>query len=265
MARPTNDDHAEAIQRVMDRIKPASEINDHLRALVYAYPKKGKTRFCATAPGVLLLDVNEKGTASVRRDTNPAVFPVARWNDFNDVYWFLASGDHPYKTWAIDGITSMQTLCMNFVLGEAHALDASRDPDLPRGPIYQKAAQLMKTQITNFRNLEMHGIFTALTRTRSAGDDEDDDSGEVMITPNCMPSVAAHLEAAVDIIGYLTVKEVWVKNTKKKTRRQVKRTTMMVDNNVRFITGDRTFLFGERIDSPNMAEMITAYTSDRGE
>lgn len=265
MAKPK--DRSKANQRIAKRIKPASEIEDYLRFLIYGYPKKGKTRLCASAPDVLLVDINDKGTSSTRRDTNPNVFPVSTWSDINDLYWFLESGDHQYKTVALDGITGMQTLCMNFVLGEEKSLDASRDPDLPRGPTWQKASQMMKTQITNYRNLPMNVIFTALVRVRSSGDDEgDDDNEEVTITPNCMPSVASHLEAAVSIIGYLTVRKIYVKKKvkvkggKSKLKKvPVTRTRLIVGNNERYITGDRTGLFGEYVDSPDISEMLRIY------
>lgn len=267
MARARTTDRDAVAKRVEGKIVHASELEDTLRVLVYAYPKKGKTRFCATAPNVLILDVNEKGTASVRRDTDPFIFPVSRWDDLNDVYWYLQSGAHNFDTVALDGITSMQTLCMNRILGEEHALDASRDPDMPRGPAWQKLAQMMKTQITNYRNLPMNVIFTAQVKVRSAGSDDDggSDLDEVVVTPACAPSVAGHLEGAVDVIGYLTTREVYVRNKRTKKKRKVTKKRLFCGDDPKYATGDRTHLFEPYLDAPDFSEMLAKYLADKEE
>src|SRR5262245_33659475 len=141
--------------RVEGKIVRASELWDPTKILIYGRPKAGKTRLAATASDVLLVDVKERGTKSTRRDIDPSVFPAVIWTDVNDVYWWLQEGDHPYKTVAIDGVTKLQTLCMNFVLGEMAALDASRDPEMPTRQAWGKVGQLMKTQIDNFVNLPL--------------------------------------------------------------------------------------------------------------
>src|SRR5438552_3658980 len=105
------------IEAVKKKIKKASQLERHQRFLVYGGSGVGKTRLASTAPDVLVVDVNEKGTDSVRRDIDPNVYPVEYWHEINDVYWYLASGGHKYRSVAIDGITALQTLCMNFVLG----------------------------------------------------------------------------------------------------------------------------------------------------
>jgi hypothetical protein len=242
-------------EKVSSRIKLASEFEQFERFLVYGISGSGKTRFAASAPKVLLIDVDEKGTASVRRDIDPPVFRVERWGDMNDVYWYLQAGDHPYDSVAIDGITGLQTLCMNYVLGEEAARDASRDPDMPTRQAYGKCAQLMKTQIANFRNLEMNVIFTALTRTDSA--DEDDDLGETVTGPACQPAVAGRLEAACDTIGYLHTRQVVARVRGTKDKKKVTRRRLIVGPHERYVTKDRNGLFGEFVDSPDVAKMLT--------
>jgi hypothetical protein len=196
----------------------------------------------------------------VRRDLDPNVFPAERWPDISDVYWYLQSGDHDYDTVAVDGVTAMQTLCMKFVLGDEAARDASRDPDMPGRPTWFKVTELMKTQITNFRNLPMNVIFTATQRTKSIGDDSDDGIAETFIGPNCSPAVADHLEQAVSLIGYISTREVRVRvKTKKGGTPKIKRTQrtrLLVGPSERYQTKDRYGVFGPYIDQPNLTEMI---------
>jgi hypothetical protein len=158
---------------------------------------------------------------------------------------------------AIDGITAMQNLCMKFVLGDEASRDASRDPDMPSRQIYNKIAELMKTQITNFRNLPMNVIFTARQRTRFV-DEGEESEGELFVGPNCTPSVADTLEGAVPLIGYLSAREVRITNkTTGKKRRSVRR-RLLVGTSDRFSTKERYGVFGPHIDAPNIADMIQA-------
>jgi len=240
--------------RVEAKIKRASEIEDHWRVLIYGRSGSGKTRLAATAPKVLLIDVNEHGTKSTRRDIDPYVYPVDYWSDINDAYWYLQSGDHSYESYALDGVTALQSLCMSFVLGDEASRDASRDPDMPTRQAWGKVGQLMRTQITNYRNLPMNGVFTALTRMRDAGNDDEMDDIAAVTGPAASPSVGGHLEAAVDTIGYLHTREVYVKrgNDKVKTVRR----RLLVGPSERFVTKDRTHVLGEHVDAPRIDKML---------
>jgi hypothetical protein len=240
--------------RVEKKIVPASELYDPVKMLVYARPKTGKTRLAASAPGVLLIDVNERGTKSIRRDFNPQVFPVTSWGDMDDIYWYLKEGSHEFKTVSLDGLTGLATLAMNFVLGEQVALDASRDPDMPTRQAWGKTGQLMKTQITNFRNLDMNVVFTALVRANRTEEDDDDLSGEITFGPAVSPSVSNHLEAAVDIIGYLVKRQVIVKRGDK--RRKVTRRRLILEGSERYLVGERSGTLPAFIDAPNLTELF---------
>lgn len=245
-------------QRVEKKIVKASELYDPIKMLVYARPKVGKTRLVASAPDVLLVDINERGTKSVRRDLDPNVYPVTSWLELNDIFWYLKEGTHSFQTVSIDGVTGLQTLCMNFVLGEAIALDASRDPDMPSRQSWGKVGQLMKTQITNFRNLDMNVVFTALTRSNRTGADDDDElGGEEQLGPAVSPSIAGHLEAAVDIIGYLIKRQVVIKPKEDgEKRRKVVRRRLILEGSDRYLVGDRTGVLPPYIDAPDLTDLF---------
>jgi len=247
-------DRKDVKSRVEKKIKRASELSINQNFLIYGYPDAGKTRVGATAPKCLIVDVNEQGTDSVRRDIDPFVYPVEFWQEVNDIYWYAASGEHDYESFSLDGLSGLQTLCMKFVLGDEASRDASRDPDMPSRAVYGKVGELMKTQITNWRNLPYNTIFTALARTRDAGEGEDE---EVLITgPNLSPAIASHATAAVGTIGYLMKREVVVKNKQtKKSRKEVRR-RLLVGPHERYITKDRNGLFGAYVDAPDLSEML---------
>lgn len=250
-------------ERVESKIIKASDMATNRKFLVYGKAKAGKTRLTSSAPDVLLMDVNEKGTESVRRNMNPYVYPVEVWTEITDLFWFLKEGNHNYKTVGIDGVTGMQTLCMNFVLGEAVALDASRDPDMPTRQLWNKVSQLMKTQITNYRNLPMNVVFTALTRRNTVG--EEDEEGESFIGPAVSPSIGSHLEAAVDVIGYLYKREVMVKVRGTDVKKPRTKTRLIVEGTDRFLVGDRTHTLGNWVDAPDLTEILATMDSKEAE
>jgi hypothetical protein len=242
--------------RVRRKIKRASDQPQNQNILVYGKPGVKKTRFSATAPDVLIIDVDEEGTDSVRRDSNPQTIRIYSWIELDDIYWYLQEGDHEFKSVAIDGVTGLQTLCMNFVLGEEVARDASRDPDMASRQAWGKIGKLMKTQITNFRNLPMNVIFTATERAREAEEGGDEEEIVRVYGPNVSPSVASHLEQSVGTIGRMVKREVIIKSKKKKTTRREVRSRLLLGDSERYISKDRNGVFGEYIDAPDFTEML---------
>lgn len=242
--------------KVEKRIRPASKMPKRFRALLYGKSNTLKTRTVSTMDDVLLIDVNEEGTDSVRSDLDPNVYRVYYWSEINDVYWYLHSGDHPYKAWALDGLTGLQDLCMKFVLGDEAARDASRDPDMPSRAVWGKVGELMKTQIINYRNLPMHGVFTALERKKVTGDEEDEDI-EVFTSPAMSPSISGTAERAVGLIGYMQNRAVILKPKEKGgKRRRVVRTRMYLGPSDTFLTKDRYHIGSDYVETPHLGELI---------
>ena len=254
--------------RVRKQIKPASELDSHFTALLYGRSGSTKTRTASTAPKPLLIDIDEKGTDSVRNDHNPHVYRVTFWDQVNEVFWYLQSGDHDYETAIVDGLTGLQDLCLAFVLGDEASRDASRDPDMPSRQVYGKVGKLMKTQITNYRNLPMNIIFTALDRKRFTGEDDDDSDEELSIGPALTPSVAGAAERSVALIGYLHKRAV-VKRRKEgkkiKTTRVVRTRLIIDDPTEKYMTKDRYHLGGPYIDSPDITNIIQQIYGEGGQ
>lgn len=251
--KKTTKNASEITKRVKSKIKRASEINDPYKILVYSRPGKGKTRLMATLPNVLIIDVNDRGTRSTKRDLDPNVYLVDRLPEMDDLYWFLSEGDHSFESVAIDGVTGLQVLALKFVMNDEAIRDASRDPNMPSKQAWGKANELCKSYITNFRNLPMHVGFTALERSRDMAEDDEEES-QIVISPAVSPGVANHLEAAVGTIGHLTNRRVVV--GKGKAKKSVIRTYLRVGPSERYITKDRDGLFGDVIRNPHLGKMI---------
>jgi len=254
MAKTSSSRNIEKIsERVKGQIKRASEIHDPFKILIYGRAGKKKTRTMATLPDVLLVDINDRGTRSTKRDLDPNVYILNRVPELDDIYWFLAEGDHEYKSVALDGMTGLQNLILKFVMNDEAIRDASRDPNMASRQIWGKANELMKSYITNFRNLPMHVGFTALERSRDVAEDEEADP-QIVVSPAVSPGVANHLEAAVGTIGHITTREVRVKRGKETGT--VVRTYLRVGPSERYITKDRDGLFGSVVKDPHLGHMI---------
>lgn len=254
-------DRSEVTTRVRKKIMPASERPQRFRALIYGRSGAGKTRLGATAPKCLTIDINEEGWDSIRKEPlNPDTYEVKFWTELTDVYWFLQEGDHDYESICLDGLTAMQDLAVKFVLGDESSRDASRDPDMMDRRLWNKVGELMKTQITNYRNLPMNVIFTATERKRVIGD-EDDDEVEITIGPALTPSAAGAAERAVSLIGYLHKRQVRITRQKggKKVRDRVVRRRLVIDDPTeRYQTKDRYHFGSAYIDAPDISVMIEA-------
>jgi phage nucleotide-binding protein len=240
--------------RVRGRIKRASKLPRRQRFLIYGEPGTRKTRLASSAPSPLIIDINDQGYDSVRNDYDPRYYLLDRWDDLNDVYWYLQGGDHDFETVVVDHVTNLQNICMNFVLGDEASRDASRDPDMPSRQAWGKVGQLMKTQIINFRNLPMNVVFLAHVRSNEI--EAEDSETYIKLTPEVSPQVQKVLTGAVGTIGMMTKKEVWVKNKEKGTKRREVRTRLMFGDSERYVSKDRNNVFGEYIDAPDLTEMI---------
>lgn len=172
--------------------------------LIYARNKKGKTRFCTTAPNVLILDP-ERGTDEYTK-VDPDVWPINQWEDFDEVYKFLRAGRHSYEYVAFDGMTRFSNMALRFVMSQAEEHDLSRKPGMVQQRDYGKAGELMKGLMYNFHNLDIGTIYTAAERQENGEYAEEDDEAEVSGTryvADLPKGVRAAVNGIVDVIGRL--------------------------------------------------------------
>lgn len=220
------------ISKAEQKIRPIKSTT-HLKMVVYGRNKTGKTVFaCSSGEKTLLIDCNERGSASVRKHENVMVYDLMKWEDLDPIYWYLRAGNHDYKVVVIDTITMLATVCMKWVLKDDADRDFNKDPLTPDRRSWGKLGEALKDTIIRFRNLPMHVIFTAQEKKTTLEDDED--GGTILeVHPELSPSPRSTLLSSVDIIGRLYTKEV-EKDDKKTMQRR-----MLLGQHPKYIAGNR--------------------------
>jgi hypothetical protein len=186
------------------------------RFLIYGRNKKGKTRFCATAPGVLIADPEDGTTAETKLD--PDVWPVTKWDDLDEIYNAVKSGikspktNQPYEWIALDGMTRMLSMAIDFVSRQQAEKDITRQPTQTDQRTYGQANRMIESMLHNFHSLRNVGlIFTAQERVveienmEDLGDDEDASPASFMYVPDLTKGARAPLNQVVDVIGRIYV------------------------------------------------------------
>lgn len=189
------------------------------RILVYARNKKGKTRFCTSAPDVLMLDP-EDGTREEQK-ADPDTWPVSSWEDVHDAAGFLKSRANksprtgrPYQWCAWDGVTRIYDVAMKFIRNRERERDlGSRTADGDKTQRdYGKANDLLKDALHQFHAIRNMGmIFTAQERMieissmEDLGDDEDATPAAYMYVPDLPKGARGPFNQVVDVIGRLYV------------------------------------------------------------
>jgi len=186
------------------------------RYLVYGRNKKGKTRFCATAPDVLIADP-EDGTIAETK-LNPDVWPVTQWSDLDEIYHAVKGGikspktNQPYKWIALDGMTRMLGLALDFVSAQQAERDLTRKPGQIDQRTYGQANRMIEGVLHNFHSLRNVGlILTAQERVieienmEDLGEDDDATPAAYQYVPDLTKGARAPLNQIVDVIGRIYV------------------------------------------------------------
>jgi len=207
VADRTRPDDAE-IEALVKGIRSVDQVSPYCKVLVYGLNGSGKTRLAASAPKCLILDINEQGTRSAAgKGTGAKYRTISNWNQIGAMYWYLKSGNHPYKSVALDTLTAMQEMAMAFVLGEAEERDPTRERSMPDKRSYGRAGQLMKGMMLAYRNLPMHVIFTAQERSI-----RDEDTEEIVdITVDLPAGSRSTAMGCVGILGRMAPQEITVR------------------------------------------------------
>lgn len=238
------DYNAIARQRIS---KPSAQAERKPRILVYGRNKKGKTRFGATAPNVLVIDP-EMGTDHEKK-IDPDVWRVDSWEDLDDVYKFLRLGKHDYEWVYVDGLTRIANMSLRWVMFQAEQRDLDRRPGQVGKQDYGKSGEAVKAMLYNFHNLKNMGvIFSAQERVMDAipSGDEDEDAEEtaIMYVPDLPKGVRSAVNSIVDVIGRIytvrTTVKVRVPGKDKPEDKEVIQRRLWVEPHVSYDTGFRS-------------------------
>lgn len=182
-------------------LKPATK--PLLKMIIQGIPGTGKTTLAATAPNVLVLDVDD-GLESVA-GWDISYVPIGReeghtvTKDMTEVYKFLLTGEHPYETVVIDTISELQAKLVEQLQREIHAA-SGRDLDTMTLQDWGKITSQTRRLVRAFVDLPMHVILVAQTELIT------DDSSRIQYLPLLTPKARISVMAMVGTIGYMGVK-----------------------------------------------------------
>jgi hypothetical protein len=189
-------------------IHPISEADEGgSTGLFYGKSGSGKTAFGSSWPKpLLLLDIQEKGTRTIRGISQIERIAIDEWELLDKMYWWLAKKKRPYQSILLDQITQMQDLGMAHVRSENN----KDEDELITKRDWGRISGLMKTTLLNYRNLRDMGYnvcFLAHERYMGGDDEAEDNQIDPSIGARMMPSVASFANGLVDIIGNTFIRE----------------------------------------------------------
>ena len=228
--------------------------NKPKRILVYGRNKKGKTRFGYSAPNCLILDP-EVGTEELPEDAN--IWPIHKWEDMEDAFKFLKSGQHDFEWVCVDGLTRIQNMALRFVMKQAEERDLDRIPGMVQLKDYGKSGELMKGMLFNFHYLPMGVVYTAQERMETPGEfdseDEDVEDATVRYVPDLPKGVRSAVNAIVNAIGRIYT----VKIESEKTGKEVIQRRLWIAPSESLDTGVRSkHKLPEYVKNPTVPKLV---------
>jgi hypothetical protein len=214
---------------IESRIKPVAQVGHSASYAIYGRAGSGKTTLASTFPKPLLLvDINDKGTDSIKDVKGVDVIELYELEDLEDLYYDVLREGHKYKTVVFDTMTELQKLIMKYVVLKKNK-KANTDRLGDWGTISRKdwgeVAGIMNKWITDLRDLDIEVVFLAQERVKNNGDEEDDNDNQLTpeVGPAVMPSIATTLNAAVNVIG-----NMFIRNKEVKIAKGIKKTSKLV-------------------------------------
>lgn len=197
---------------IEDLIHPISESGNEegTTALVYGGPGTGKTAFGSTWPKpLLLLDIQEKGTRTIRHVEGIDRIQVDTWDILDSTYWWLEKKKREYATILLDQVTQAQDLAIAKSRGD----NDKADDALITKQMWGEISGLMKRMLLPYRDLRNMGynvVFVAHERMTAGDDSAEDDQIDPSVGPRLMPSLSSFANGMVDIIGNTFIRERFV-------------------------------------------------------
>lgn len=177
--------------------------------LFYGRSGTGKTSLAGTFPTpILILDIGDKGTDSISDVEDCFVWDITEWVDIEVAYYYLKANPDEYATVVIDTVTGMQQACIVDILDVKNKETKNAgDWGTMTKREWGDVASKMKSLITDFRDLSGNTVFVAQDRIFNMDEEDTDDILMPEVGPRLSPSVAAHINAAVSVIGNTFIKQ----------------------------------------------------------
>ena len=228
---------AASLSDIKSRIKKPRNLFPNYKILIYGDSGVGKTSLYKDAKDTLVLDV-EEGTSVLPEDSSVEVFQLQQWEDLQDIFTLLQSGELKYTNVILDSITEIQELCKDYVLRSNPRRRIS--PDVPSQQDYGEISEKMRKMLRQFRALDCNTIYIA--RTKYVKDDE---TGEIRVRPDVVGKLENDLPGAMDVVGYMTA------NAEGKR-------FIGFDLSGKFLAKDRTHRFPRVLENPTWADFEAA-------
>lgn len=203
---------------------------DEVKMLVYGNSGAGKTRFGATWPEVVFLDI-DKGMDSV---DNPGIarIPIDSWEDLQGAYEFLAYSKHPFRSVVVDSLNEIQHLSMGHVVDTYTSIRRSYD-SLPGQSDYGKMLYDVDTMIRYVRALPMNVVLIAQLANREY---ETDPYQPYLVGKN----TAKTLTQLMGVIGYIFKME----------SQEIRKPNAMIFDGSAYVTKDRSGRLPGQVTQP---------------
>lgn len=168
-------------------------------------PGAGKTHLFGTGAdlgwNILICDIEGGMRTLLDRDEGITVVPVTKWSEVEETLVFLEKAQHGFNLVAIDLVSEAYKLLLEQVTREGHATKSGQPTQEGYGIANTRFIKVIRDYRTLAREQGLHVVFTS-----HSNETKDEATGAILVRPNLTPGTLMSVVGAVDVVGYLEVK-----------------------------------------------------------